>query len=378
VASIHIITPEYFPRCGGVADYTRQVARGLANEGDEVHVWCPEAGEGDVEGVTSHGVLGSFGSADLARAGVLLDAFEPPRRLLVQWVPHGYGYRAMNLPFCLWLLRRSRRGDAVELMVHEAYLHLWEGTWRQTAAAAVHRVMTIVLLQAATRVWVSIPAWENMWRPYVIGRTVPFKWLPVPSVLDEAKLEDIDAARIQRRRAAGPLVGHLGTYGGPVAALLHDALQELLRRVETAHVLLIGSGSHAFRDAFVAAAPQYSTRLTATGELDHSALAANVAACDVLLQPYPDGVTSRRTTAMAALRLGVPLVTTIGRLTEPTWQISNAVRLSPVGDCCRLAGDVEHLLRNPRERLQMANAARELYERTFDLRHTIDKLKSSV
>jgi hypothetical protein len=331
-----------------------------------------------VDGVTTHGDFGSFGSADLARAGALLDAFEAPRRLLVQWVPHGYGYRAMNLPFCLWLLGRSRRGDAVELMVHEAYLHLWEGTWRQTAAAAVHRMMTIVLLQAASRVWVSIPAWEAMWRPYVIGRRVPFKWLPVPSSLDAAKREEIDAVRAQLRTSGGPIVGHLGTYGAPVATLLEQSLPELLRRVEAAHVLLIGSGREEFRRAFVAAAPQYATRLTATGQLGHSALAAHVAACDLLLQPYPDGVSSRRTTAMAALRLGVPLVTTIGRLTEPTWQTSNAVRLSPVGDCRRLASEVEDLLRNPRERLQMADAARELYERTFDLRHTVAGLRSNV
>ena len=376
MASIHIITPEYFPRCGGVADYTRQIARGLANEGDQVHVWCPEASEGDMAGVTIHGALGNFGRADLTRAGVLLDAFDGPRRLLVQWVPHGYGYRAMNLPFCLWLLGRSRRGDVVELMVHEAYLHLWEGTWRQTAAAAVHRLMTIVLLQAASRVWVTIPAWETMWRPYVIGRTVPFKWLPVPSVLDEAKLEDVAAVRAQLRSAGGPLVGHFGTYGAPVAALLQQSLRELLRRVDAAHVLLIGSGSEEFRRAFVAAAPEYSTKLTATGELAHRALAAHVAACDLLLQPYPDGVTSRRTTAMAALRLGVPLVTTSGRLTEPTWEMSNAVRLSPVGDWRRLASEVEHLLGNPRERLKMAKAAREFYERTFDLRHTVAELRS--
>jgi glycosyltransferase involved in cell wall biosynthesis len=376
VASIHIITPEYFPRCGGVADYTRQIARGLATEGDQVHIWCPVPSEDEIKGVTIHGALGTFGAADLARAGLLLDAFDAPRRLLVQWVPHGYGYRAMNLAFCLWLLGRSRRGDVVELMVHEAYLHLWEGTWRQTAAAVVHRLMTIVLLQAASRVWVSIPTWEAMWKPYVIGRTVPFKWLPVPSVLDEAKLEDVDAVRAQLRRTGGPLVGHFGTYGAPVAALLQQSLHELLRRVEAAQVLLIGSGSQEFRRAFVAAAPEYSTRVTATGALDHSALAAHVAACDLLLQPYPDGVSSRRTTAMAALRLGVPLVTTSGRLTEPTWQMSNAVRLSPVGDCRRLASEVEHLLGHPRERLEMAVAARTFYERTFDLRHTVAELRS--
>ena len=42
----HIVTSEYPPDVGGVSDYTRQVAEGLARMGDEVHVWCPRAAEG--------------------------------------------------------------------------------------------------------------------------------------------------------------------------------------------------------------------------------------------------------------------------------------------------------------------------------------------
>src|SRR5256714_13899599 len=37
----HLITCEYPPRTGGVSDYTRLVAEGLSEAGDEVHVWCP-------------------------------------------------------------------------------------------------------------------------------------------------------------------------------------------------------------------------------------------------------------------------------------------------------------------------------------------------
>ena len=41
--SWHILTGEYPPRPGGVADYTSQVAAGLAEAGDEVHVWTTGA-----------------------------------------------------------------------------------------------------------------------------------------------------------------------------------------------------------------------------------------------------------------------------------------------------------------------------------------------
>ena len=153
---LHILTPEYFPQIGGVADYTRLVARALHQAGEAVCVWSPSAGTGDPgDGFTVRSALGRFDRDDLEAAGELLDRYPAPHRLLVQWVPHGYGFNAMNVQFCLWLWKRASRGDHIELMVHEPFLAFWEGSWRQTAAAAVHRFMTAVLLQSAARVWIS-------------------------------------------------------------------------------------------------------------------------------------------------------------------------------------------------------------------------------
>ena len=118
----------------------------------------------------------------------------------MQWVPHGYGRRAMNLTFCFWLWKRAFRGDRIELMVHEPFLAFWEGNWRQTAVAVVHRFMTLILLQAAGQVWVSIPAWERMWKPYALGRSIPFVWLPIPSSLGAADPNAVGATRNIRRR----------------------------------------------------------------------------------------------------------------------------------------------------------------------------------
>ena len=150
-------------------------------------MWCPPLPHLPASnGVTVHPALGTHLAArSCARSIALLDRFPPPRRLLVQWVPHGFGYRSMNVGFCLWLLRRARRGDRVEIMVHEPYLAFGEGAIRWTAAASVHRVMTIILARAACRIWIAIPDWERRWRPYLLGRDVPFTWLPIPSSLPE-------------------------------------------------------------------------------------------------------------------------------------------------------------------------------------------------
>src|SRR5881397_3107343 len=126
--SWHILTSEFPPRLGGVADHTQIVATGLAEAGDEVHVWCtPEKQESrksvTASGVSVHRELGRLTPSDLRRVGRLLSEFPAPRRLIIQWVPHGYGYRAMNLPLCLWLWHRAAScDDDIDVIVHEPFL----------------------------------------------------------------------------------------------------------------------------------------------------------------------------------------------------------------------------------------------------------------
>ncbi len=75
----------------------------------DVDVWTRLPGPSpDDASVNVHRLPSRFGVRSLARMSRELDQFPPPRRLLIQYVPHAYGYKAMNLPFCLWL--RSRRG----------------------------------------------------------------------------------------------------------------------------------------------------------------------------------------------------------------------------------------------------------------------------
>jgi glycosyltransferase involved in cell wall biosynthesis len=375
---IHLVTPEYPPTIGGVGDYTRQVARGLADAGDDVHVWCPGGEEDRSERtVTVHRTLGGFGRADLQRTDAALRAFPAPRRILVQWVPHGYGRRAMNVPFCLWLGRRAAAGDRVELMVHEPYLE-FAGSWRQAMAAAVHRVMTIVLLRAAAQVWMSIPAWQPRLKPYAFGRRVPFVWLPIPSALDQPQQNAIAAARARRGAEHACLIGHVGTYGSLIATLLDAFLPELLRSTGDARLLLIGAESDAYASGFLSKHPEFRERVVATGPVDAVDISTSIAACDVLIQPYPDGVSARRTTAMAGLSLGVPVVTTSGHLTEPFWEESRVVRLAPVGDWRTFNSHVSTLLSTPDERRRLSSDARRYYDEHFDLRHTISALRAAA
>lgn len=365
---------------GGVGDYTHLIAKGLAAAGDTVHVWCPDAGAEFKEsaGINVHRELGAMKTEDWRRVGRLLERFTAPRRILVQWVPHGYGYRSMNLPFCAWLWKRARvNGDDVELMVHEPFLQFGEGNWKQDGVAVVHRLMTTMLLNAARRVWLSIPAWEKLLRPFALGRRVRFDWLPIASTIPV--VDDPDAVNALRQRLAPGdvrVVGHFGTYGKHLTKLLMAALPVLLSdALNPGLLLLIGRGSLGARQRLVRECPELAQRVYATGALCAEDLSRYMRACDFMVQPFPDGVSSRRTSAMAGLSHGRPIVTTSGPLTESFWSGSGAVALAPVGDVAALVGAARRLLEDEEARARMSAAASSLYRERFDVRNTIAALR---
>ncbi len=381
--SRHIITPEYPPQSGGVSDYVVQLAGALGMEGEEVHVWTPpptnasSSPETNSVNIHIHRDLGHITPADLKRVGEELDRFPAPRRILVQWVPHGFRYRSMNLGFCIWLRNRARRGDRIEIMVHEAFLR-FEGSWRQHLAALVHRLMTVILLRSSERIWVSIPRYEKMWRPYALRRPIPFQWLPLPSnvplVCDPRGIADL------HNKYAGPgglLIGHFGTFGKALNGLLEEIIPSVLDQNPTASVVLIGPGT-AFLEQLIALHPRLAGRVYSTGTIAATdpALSCHISACDLVIQPYPDGVSSRRTSLMAPIHHGKAVVTTSGPATEEIWLESGAVAITKTEDIAGFVRIVNELCADACKRTALARAAQKLFEERFDIRHAVAALRA--
>src|SRR5579871_1584838 len=372
---LHLITPEYPPQQGGVSGYTYRVASELATRGIRVHVWCRTGGPApESEGVTVQNDLGTFTRKDLLAVDAKLNSFPAPRHLVVQWVPHGYGYRSMNVEFCRWLRRRATfSGDRIDLMVHEPYLEFRWNSPGQSAAALIHRWMTMLLLSSTRQVWMSIPAWEKRLRPYALGRNVHFDWLPVPSNIP-VSADPQKVADLRSRYAAGRpmLIGHFGTYGDLIAHPLKGILSALAEQGSEAAILLMGHGSEEFLRRFEREEPRL--KVFACGGLPAEELSHHLSACDLMIQPYPDGVSTRRGSFMAGLSHGRAIVTTIGHLSEPMWRDSAAVAAVPVGDVSGFVESIRRLTSDAAARDRLGRAARELYLERFDLPHVADAL----
>jgi glycosyltransferase involved in cell wall biosynthesis len=393
-----ILTCEYPPGCGGVGDYTAQVASALAAVGETVTVICPprpahvssESGptvvaHAGVEVVVLDDVYGRRGrraiDERLNQGGPAI-----PSTILVQYVPTGFGLRGANIPWCRWLLARSRRpGTDVRVMFHEPYYEFTRRlTWRsvlQNALALAERWMAKILLRAASRVYVSTDAWRRYLAPHMpAGRSPELVTLPIPSTIPRCHREpEIAARRAQLLGSSSTrLVGHFGTFGAEVEPMLATALTRLLSDDATISAVCVGSGSDEFVRALADTSPAIRERVHGSGRLSAPEAALYLSACDLLLQPYPDGVTTRRTSVMAGLINARAIVTTTGHLTEPVWAETGAVALAAAHDTEALVAAARGLLTKDDDRAALAAQGEKTYRELFALSHTIRALRGAV
>ncbi|HZE88753.1 MAG TPA: hypothetical protein VE404_04350 [Verrucomicrobiae bacterium] len=379
-ASWHFVSGEYPPQPGGVSDYCRLVADSLTEAGEEVHVWAPPspAMPGGNGRVHVHRISDRFGLRGLRDLTAGIDAFPPPRRIFIQFVSGAFGWRAMNFPFCLWA--RGRREDHVWVMFHEyAYRTGWNLKPAHNLLGLVTPALSGMLVAAADRVFVSTPAWERR-IPARLKHGKPVRWLPVPSNI----AADPDPSRVAaaRERAtqgrAGPLLGHFGTYGPLIAGLVSRVIPPLLAADRSRRFLLMGRGSEEFAAALSQRAPGVGEQISATGGRDPIDIAASLKACDLLIQRYEDGATSRRGSLMAGLRLGVPIVSNLGESSEPLWKESGALALaaSPAPESLIAAAEV--LIAAPDRWGAMSRQASILYNERFSPRSTTESLLAAA
>ncbi len=373
-----IITGEYPPAMGGVAAYTRQLAWRLAARGEQVMVatvhsaHAPHKTTGPTgKGEVAHGVAvcrlpGGFSPRGLIVLERLVRDWQP-QRLLLQYTPHAFGYKSMNLPLVEWLRYRGRR-PPLWVMFHEVAFPWTVRPLRHAVLAMVHRWMARELVAAAARLFVATPAWEAILRA-CSPRPCRIDWLPVPSPVEPQ--DDAACAIAQQPPYA---VGHFGTYSPSIVRLLETTLEQILHRRSDATLALIGRGSDSYREAFLARRPQWRERVVASGCLPDEGLADWLRACHVMVQPYPDGVTARRTTAMAVLATSRPLVTNAGPLSEPLWQQHLPIAATP--EPAALAALTVRLLEDASLRRTVAQQGSALYRQYFCWERAIQQLLS--
>jgi glycosyltransferase involved in cell wall biosynthesis len=267
----------------------------------------------------------------------------------------------MNVPMIRWLCARE---EELWVQFHEVALG-WR-FWRRPDLHLVHGIqlwMAAALARRADRLFVSIERWRDR-----LGREGQKAiWLPIPSSLPVTVDPSILIAA-RRDLGTGPWVAHFGTYAPGIVRDLVPTILSIAREHPTSRFLLLGRGAERLGENL----PRDRVRIT--GELPAADVAARLSIADIVLQPFPDGISARRTSAMAALALGAPVVSTSGPLTDAVWH-TGGVALAPVGATGELARIVGDLLRNEEARLELGRSGAALYRRCFTLERTCEVLQ---
>jgi len=255
-------------------------------------------------------------------------------------------------------------------MVHEPFVPMTDWGW--TLMGLWQRTQLAALRPAADVVFVSIEAWTRRFSAWQPQR--PTFHLPVGS-----NFPDRSVAREDERARLGveadDVVLAMVDTGGSARSpqLVTAALERLAEDGRSVVLLVLGAGASLPPDVPAAIESHLP------GPLGAQAFASRLAAADIFLAPYVDGVSTRRGSMMVALQHGVAVLGTNGFLTDNVLRgATAALRLAPVDRPDLFAEEAARLAANADERGALGRAGRVLYLERFDwpvlARELLDRL----
>ena len=307
-----LLTGEYPPQPGGVADYTARLAAALDDLGHTTRVLTSVVpGFPDDTPPPAWRRIHNWGLSSWRQIETALDRTHADV-LHIQYQPGAFQLKgAVNL-LPLWL-RARRPALRIVTTFHDLrvpYLFPKAGPLRDLAVRALlHGTHAAIFVDAADLARVD-PAPNR-------------RWIPVGSNIPCAPPPDFDRSILRQSLGAGPdalLIGYFGFLSaGKGAETLLRALRLLLDHGRPARLLLIGAGTGSSNptdraDETVAhtLARQLALdpHIVTTGYLAPPAVSAHLLACDLMALPYEDGASFRRGSLLAALEHARPIVTT--------------------------------------------------------------------
>ena len=277
-----------------------------------------------------------------------------PAWILLQYNPFSYG-RWGVAPGLIRdaISMRRRTGALLAISIHEPWGDVRD--WRSALMSAYQRAQLRSLMRVADRIIVATEAY---------GRAIGHRAIHVPV---GSNITPLGLPGVQARERLGlgeQLVVTLFGTGHPSRALGHaEAAIAALRAQRGAGemtVLNLGLGSPQVR------LPQ-DVEVVTPGRLAPEEISLRLHASDLLLLPFTDGVSSRRTTLMAGLAHGVPVVGLSGPSTDRIFvQRGDALRLTPFGDPSQFARAVVDLGADEDARRALGAGGRGLYRAEFD------------
>jgi glycosyltransferase involved in cell wall biosynthesis len=287
-----------------------------------------------------------------------------PPWVLLQYNPFRFGPSG----FAPWLVRdvvrlKRLRPMALAVMVHESWIEM--KNLKSTAIGLWQRAQLRTVLRYADAVMTSTEALARELGTGAVHVPVPAIITPVPSSHASAR---------EGLGLDGKLTVALFGRGHPSRALDHaEAAIAALAEVHGADrlaILNLGAGAPP-----LSAPPGVS--VSSPGRQTAEELSLRLWASDIVLLPLVDGVSTRRSTLMAALAHGRPVLGCRGHSTDTMLASSeDAMVLTPAGDRATYARTAVELTSDPTRLRGVGDAGRRLYELQFDWPVTAERIRA--
>lgn len=364
---VDLVFPALPPALDGIGDHTAHIARRMAETAD-VRILTAQADATPIPGVDIQSVFSvqpPWGVRSLTEAV----ADNPPDWLVVQFNQFSYGRWGLNpfLPQTLRCIRKQHPDVRIAWMAHEDFV---------PATSLKFRVMRQwqkrqfrALGQIADHVFFSIDPWVQTYASW-------FPETPVDHFPIGSNMPRVDGDPHALRQAHGVhdafVVGFFGTLRARLLGHIIAALQAIHDAIPQEVVLLsVGPDGDALTDALTAALP--SLRMIDAGRLSARDVSFHLAAMDLQLAPFSDGVSTRRGSFMAGLQHGLPTIATDGELTDRVLREANgdALILTPVDDISAFGHAAAELSVDTNRRAAIGRGGQLLYDTTFDFDVTV-------
>lgn len=260
--------------------------------------------------------------------------------MLIQYVPFLYGRRGLSrFPRRMALAARTA-GLRTAVFVHEPWVPMTRLPW--LVLSPLQRRQLKHLLATSDVVITPVPAWRS-----ALGGNVAVVY--VGSTLGEPPPPELAGADLPAPVVFSPFASGLNWDWITAAARAVGANPGLI---------IIGADWEAARRHPIIARwadPTWDWR----GRLGAQAVLALLARAKIVLAPFVDGLTGRRTSAFAAASTGACLISSRGPLFDPALEAAPFALANTREEYCELAGALFQMHNRPAERRQRIESYQE-------------------
>jgi glycosyltransferase involved in cell wall biosynthesis len=321
---IDLIFPAYPPFPDAIGEYMASLAVALRQEGVAARVICARE-----QSVAERALKTGGSEALLDRANVingfsvrrpeeLVETFrpDPPAVAVLQYNPFAWGVRG-------WfpgLIRAWRQlGQKCPAVARVTMFHeLWtlSPSWKARLMKVYQKPEAIAIARASHYHCFSCDRWYRMLRQYVPN--VPARVIPVGTNIPVTPIPVTEAKERLGIPVSAPVLGFMGT-GHPSRRF--DLVVTAFRATRAVHpdarLLYIGPDRRALATAFGSEASLREFAVIADGWADDLEASRRLAAVDLYLCPFSDGVTCRRSSFITGLAHGLVCLSTRTKYTDP-------------------------------------------------------------